>query len=358
MIRGRIDENTYKQMRQFPGLKYSKTHKCFYFPFSEKALNDFTRRFGLNSVREQQSHTSPCANEDSAILREYQEKLTNQRYGDSTIRNYEVQFRKFLMYLRKKQMPEINELAINHYMTHLTTIRRASISTQNVCINAIKFYLEKVQKGERKVYYNERPRKEQKLPTVLSEEEIVRLLEKTRNLKQRTLLLLIYSAGLRISEALNLRWTDLDRDRKTITVRQGKGKKDRITLLSQIATEFLRRYRTAYETADYIFEGMHGGAYSARSVNNTIKRSAKAAGISKSVSAHTLRHSFATHLLEHGTDMRYIQVLLGHENVRTTERYAHVTKRGFEGLRSPLDNLQFGSKLDGDVNKDISAING
>ena len=157
-------------------------------------------------------------------------------------------------------------------------------------------------------------------------------------------------AGLRQGELIGLKWTDIDVDRKMIYVRGAKGMKDRVTVLSDIANQYLQFYREQYDPKHWVFEGPPGVRYSPRSVNSIIKRNAFRAGIEKKVSAHTLRHSFATHLLEGGTDLRYIQALLGHESSRTTERYTHVTKRGFDKLRSPLDNLLPRGTLD---NKDI-----
>ncbi len=222
---------------------------------------------------------------------------------------------------------------------HLVTIKKVSISTQNQAINAIKFYLERVLRGERKEYYVERPLKEWKLPTVLSEEEVQALLVQTKNLKHRCMLFFLYSAGLRISELLSLKHASIDADRGLIYVRGGKGKKDRVTLLSRVAYAYMNEYIKKYEPVTWLFEGPGGCQYSSRSVNSIIKRSCRLAGIGKQASAHTLRHSFATHLLERGTDLRYIQTLLGHESSLTTERYTHVTRKGFELLVSPLDNL-------------------
>ena len=159
-------------------------------------------------------------------------------------------------------------------------------------------------------------------------------------------MLLIYSAGLRMSELLGLTWNDLDTSRNVINIRNAKGKKDRITLLSPVAYAYLVQYRNNYKSSFWVFEGALGKPYSARSVNNIIKRAGRKANITKTISAHTLRHSFATHLLESGTDLRYIQTLLGHESSRTTERYAHVTKRGFDRLKSPLDSLFGGDNLE------------
>jgi site-specific recombinase XerD len=241
--------------------------------------------------------------------------------------------------MTSKGMTDITDSIVHDYMIYLVRIRKVSLSTQNQAINAIKFYLEHVKKGERKVYYLDRPRNEWKLPVVLSEDEIALLLKHTKNIKHRCLLLLLYSAGLRISELLNLSWNDIDPDRQVIHVRDGKGKKDRITLLSPLAYKQLTDYLQKYRAATWLFEGPGGRPYSNRSVNSIIKRSCALAGITKRVSAHTLRHSFATHLLEHGTDLRYIQSLLGHESSKTTERYTHVTRKGFDQLVSPLNRI-------------------
>ena len=143
-----------------------------------------------------------------------------------------------------------------------------------------------------------------------------------------------------MSELLKLRPTDLDRDRRLIYVRGAKGKKDRVTLLSAVAINFIHDYIGHIKPKVWLFEDPDGGRYSSTSVNKIIKRSAEKAGIQKRVSAHTLRHSFATHLLEQGTDLRYIQALLGHESSKTTERYAQVTRKGFGNLVSPLDRIE------------------
>lgn len=255
------------------------------------------------------------------------------------------------MYLYPQNASDINEEAIHRYLLYLIEVKKVSLATQNQAINSIKFYLEHVMHGERRTYYVERPRKEWKLPTVLSEDEIKKLLACTKQIKHKCLLLMLYSSGLRISELLNLRPCDIDSDRKVIHVRAGKGKKDRISILSQVAYGYLSHYLAMYKPKTWIFEGPQGNRYSARSVNKVIHKSASLAGISKKVSAHTLRHSFATHLLEHGTDLRYIQALLGHESSKTTERYAHVTTKGFEKLVSPLDYL--GGNLNLESNKEI-----
>ena len=285
---------------------------------------------------------------DVALPVEFTEKLERMRYSKATGDNYVIQFQKFLEHIHPKTATEIGEKDIKDYLLYLVKTKAVSVSAQNQAINSIKFYLEQEQQGEHKIYYAERPRKEIKLPTVLSEEEIKALFENTRNIKHKAILFLIYSGGLRMSEILNLKWDDIDASRSVINIRNGKGKKDRITLLSQLAYGYLQQYRKVYKPAVWVFEGGVGKPYSARSINKIIKRSSGLSGISKNISAHTLRHSFATHLLERGTDLRYIQTLLGHESSKTTERYAHVTKRGFDKLISPLDSLMSGSNFDTD----------
>ena len=187
----------------------------------------------------------------------------------------------------------------------------------------------------------DRPRKERTLPEVLSEEEVSNLLHVTQNLKHKAILMTIYSAGLRVGEAIALKIKDIDSQRMQIRVEQSKGKKDRYTLLSTKTLEVLRQYVKIYKPKVWLFEGQDGGQYSERSIQALLKQSLQKTSIKKRVTVHTLRHSFATHLLEHGTDLRYIQALLGHESSKTTEIYTHVTTKGFQLIQSPLDRLKF-----------------
>jgi len=201
------------------------------------------------------------------------------------------------------------------------------------------FYYEKVMKGQRKIYMIDRPRKETFLPEVLSQEEVVKILNATENLKHKAILMTIYSAGLRISEAINLKIKDIDSGRMQIRVEQGKGKKDRYTLLGNKTLEVLRKYFVQFKPEVWIFEGQKGERYSTSSIKSILRESVHKAGIKKHITVHTLRHSFATHLLEAGTDLRYIQSLLGHSSSKTTEIYTHITTKGFDQIKSPLDKL-------------------
>lgn len=351
-IKGRMSAEPARLIRDFPNRMYSSTHGCWYLVYSPETLSHLTHV--LSRVARISIPNPFCENRTSLIrvkLPEgYRECLIRLRYSPNTRLTYETQLCKFLEYLHPRPISDVTREIIDTYMIYLINDKRVSISTQNTAINAIKFYLEKVHKGERTLYYTDRPIKENRLPQVLSEHEIGKLLTVVKNSKHRSMLFVLYSAGLRMSELLKLRWNDVDEARMVITVRGGKGGKDRISLLSKVTLQCLREYKELYKPATWVFEGVDGGPYSARSVNQFIHRYCALAGITKRVSAHTLRHSFATHLLERGTDLRYIQTLLGHESSLTTERYTHVTKRGFEKLISPLDNLAQWCTLD---NKDI-----
>jgi site-specific recombinase XerD len=271
---------------------------------------------------------------------EFVDLLHTRRYSANTIRTYTSLFEEFINYYPGHDPKEISEKDIITYMRYLIDERQVSYSYQNQSINAIKFYYEQVLGGRRKFYALERPRREQRLPVVLSVEEVKRLFAATDNLKHKCLLMVIYSAGLRISEALNLKPADIDSKRMQLIIRNAKGKKDRIGLLSNKILPILRSYFQLYEPRQYLFEGMWGGKYSARSAQQVLKNASQKAGIHKKVTLHTLRHSFGTHLLEANTDLRYIQVLMGHSSSRTTEIYTHVSTKALKDIESPLDRLE------------------
>ena len=207
----------------------------------------------------------------------------------------------------------------------------------NIAINSIKFYYEIVQGMPNRLYRIERPRAKKKLPSVLSKEDVKSMIESTNNLKHRCIISLLYSAGLRRSELLNLKLNDIDSSRMLIHVIDSKGNKDRYTLLSKNTLKDLRLYFKQWKPSNYLFESPKKGKYSPNSVGKIVVNAAIKAGIKKQVTAHTLRHSFATHLLEAGTDLRYIQLLLGHNSTKTTEIYTHVAKSSFDSIKNPLD---------------------
>ena len=217
--------------------------------------------------------------------------------------------------------------------------KKWSDSTQNQGVNALKFYYEKVL-GPERTFYEFRPRKSKRLPRVFSEEEEVSLFKVTRNIKHKTMLMVIYSAGLRIGESIRLRKRDVDFHRKTVFIKAGKGKEDRYSVLSDKVIRLLKDYLETYTPEYWLFEGQDGEQYSNSSIQKIFCRSVAMASVNPYRTVHTLRHSFATHLLERGMDLRYIQVFLGHHSSETTEIYTHITQKAKEKLCSPLDFLK------------------
>ncbi|MEJ8801918.1 tyrosine-type recombinase/integrase [Pontibacter sp. H249] len=274
---------------------------------------------------------------------DYLEKLFLLNYSMNTIRTYHSLLLRFLNSHKDKGMEQVNtftEEDINQYHRQMVQAGAYSCSFVNQSINAVKFYYQRVL-GRHEVQLRnvERPEKPDRLPTVLSKEEVKRILEATDNLKHRCMLQLLYAGGLRIGEVINLRLSDVKSDRNLLLIRGGKGKKDRTTVLSQKLLENLRMYYKEYKPKEWLFEGQYGGQYTVESIRNVFRASKAKAGVKAPATPHTLRHSFATHLLEQGTDLRYIQVLLGHRSSKTTEVYTHVTTHALDKIVSPLDNL-------------------
>jgi len=352
-IRNNLNAEADSIVRNFPNRKYSKTNGCWYVLYSPAVLDLLFQTLSEVSLvkvpivfNEKNKGSSVLLTILRPLPEGYTECLIRMRYSESTRVTYENQMRLFMEFIAPTPIRLITKELVDKYMIYLVDTRKVSVSTQNTAINAIKFYLERVNKGERTFYYVDRPIKDRLLPSVLSEEEMQKLLGASKNIKHRCIMFLLYSGGLRISELLSLKMQDIDEYRMIIYIRGGKGGKDRITLLSKLALEYLKYYLELHKPQEWLFEGPDGRQYSPRSVNQFIHRYCSFAGIRKHVSAHTLRHSFATHLLERGTDLRYIQTLLGHESSQTTERYTHVTKRGFEKLISPLDIIGKGLTLE------------
>ncbi len=337
-----------RKLKQFPYLKYDTKSKIWSFPFVEKYVEDLkaiatAENQTFTYVEEQIFTQKPIRSLIPKLVacpEEYIQKLIEMRYAESTIKTYKQTFEEFVNFYGNETLEEISEEKIINYLRYLVNERKISLSVQNQAINAIKFYYEKVLLGKRTFYHIDRPRTEKTLPLVLSEEQVTDMINTIENLKHKAILMTIYSAGLRISEAIKLKITDIDSNRMQMRIEQGKGKKDRYTLLSVKTLEILKKYYREYRPSYWLFEGQTGGQYSEKSIQNVFHKAKDAANINKRATVHTLRHSFGTHLLENGTDLRYIQVLLGHSSSKTTEIYTHVTTKGFDKIVSPLDRLK------------------
>jgi len=265
-------------------------------------------------------------------------KLILKKYALSTCKTYLSMFSKFMKHFGDQELESISELDIRQYLQGLI-VQNCSDSFVNQALNAIKFYYEVVLEMPNRFYSIERPQKKRILPTVLSPEEIAKMITNTKNLKHRCIISLLYSAGLRRQELLSLKLTDIDGKRCVILIKDAKGGKDRLTSLSLVLLEQLRRYWKENQPKTYLFEGKVNMPYSPTSVANIVKKAAYLSGIKKKVTPHVLRHSFATHLLENGTDLRVIQTLLGHSSLKTTEIYTHVAQNHIINLRNPFDSL-------------------
>ena len=248
--------------------------------------------------------------------------------------------RSFLVYNQANSIYELTNADVLDYNNDYILKNRLSASYQNQVISAIKLYFRTVRKTKIEVDKIDRPKKPKTLPNVLSKGEVKSILEAHANMKHKMMLSLIYSCGLRCSELLQLRPLNIDSKRNIVLIRQAKGKKDRITPLSPKILELLRAYYQLYKPKTYLFEGQEpGAAYSAKSLQSVLKQALQKANIKKPVTLHWLRHSYATHLLESGTDLRYIQELLGHNSSRTTEIYTHVSTKSLQQIKSPFDDL-------------------
>jgi site-specific recombinase XerD len=338
-----------QQLKQIPYCAWNSTLRCWEIPYSEKFLTEIkhiAEQFKLNySYHEEQKQKIQPRKSKFDIKNyrtcpaSYTDKLKELRYSQNTLAVYTDLFEEFINYYEDHAIDDITEPMIVDYLRYLVNVRKISTSYQNQSINSIKFYYERVMRGSRKVYTIDRPREETYLPEVLSEQEVTAILNATENLKHKAILMTIYSGGLRIGEAINLKIKDIDSQRMQIRVEQGKGKKDRYTLLWNKTLEILRKYVVEYKPNIWLFEGEGGDQYSTKSIQMILKKSVIKVGIKKRITVHTLRHSFATHLLEAGTDLRYIQSLLGHSSSKTTEIYTHITTKGFDQIKNPLDNL-------------------
>lgn len=281
----------------------------------------------------------PAVREYQEAMYRFDQKMVLRRYSDSTQRSYRQMFRAFLKAMYPMPLRQISKEDIMAYQAQLVLQKNVSGSYQNQSINAIKFYYEQVLGLPTEYYHLERPLKEQKLPTVFTRGEVADLLKNAGNLKHRTILTLIYSAGLRISEAVQMEIKDIDSENMRIWVRGAKGKKDRITVLSPTMLALLRDYYRQERPSRYLFEGPDHAQYSVSSIRAIFHRAKKRAKVKTPGTVHTLRHSFATHLLENGTNLRYIQQLLGHSSSRTTEIYTHVCNTNLAQITSPLETL-------------------
>lgn len=353
------DRETIELVKKMADAKWSYTHKSWHMNYYNEAMALIKNNFGskgitLNMLNEYDDVIRPKpinskkpsdslpdldkAQKDK--IKQFNYWLKSKRYSESTIGTYIDSIQTFLRYYATKNLSEITNEDLIIFNNEYILANNYSASYQNQIVNAVKLFFRSVENKQLQPELIHRPKTQKLLPNVLSKEEIKLILNAHGNIKHKAMLSLIYSCGLRRSELLNLTLNDIDSKRGLIIIRQAKGRKDRIAPLSEKILNLLREYYIAYKPTKWLFEGQDKSRhYDEASLQKVLKQSLEKAKISKPVTLHWLRHSYATHLLENGTDLRYIQEILGHSSSRTTEIYTHVSNKSLQKIVSPFDTL-------------------
>lgn len=319
------------RIKKIDGARWSQQKMVWHIPDTEE-----------NRVRFKITPLSHAIPSEEAILQieKFKQWMRSKRYSESTIITYSEALKSFLVFYREKPVAEITNEDVIVYNNDYILKNNLSESFQNQIVNAIKLFFITIKETKIEIDKIHRPKRAKLLPNVLSKEEIKLILNAHSNIKHKTMLSLIYSCGLRCGELLALEPVHIDSKRNLVLLKNSKGKKDRIAPLSPKILEMLREYYKAFKPTKYLFEGqIKGQPYDARSLQLILKQALQKAGITKPATLHWLRHSFATHLLESGTDLRYIQELLGHSSSKTTEIYTHVSTKSIQQIKSPFDDL-------------------
>ena len=338
-------------LKKIEGRFYHKNQKLWSVPNTKEnwtlLKRIFKDKYQIEKPYETPKIPSVILNEKSLdeLAKVYQ-KLVMKSYSEHTIRNYKAELTNFFKYFESFDLKKLDKEQIESYIFYLIEKYKISESKQNTAINAIKFYYEKVLGLPREFYDIQRPKRPKTLPNVLSQEEVLRLINSPKNIKHKAMLYTLYSCGLRVSELLNLRIKDIRSDLGYVFIKGAKGKKDRHTVLSDYLLEILREYFLQHKPSYWLFEGQSGGKYSAKSVQKIYRKAQQETGVNPWSTPHTLRHSFATHLLENGENLRNIQIMLGHESSKTTEIYTHVVNINNKKVRNPLDIIIKQHKFD------------
>lgn len=351
-IRFSFDREVQEHLQKLGGVKWSDTHKSFYMAFTQDNKSRLFRHLNEKKwfvdysklqnppelkIKEKAVEKPVFNREQKKLLHEYVFYLRGKRYSESSVRTYYNFIYKFVDYQGSKPLVEFKLRDVEKFFEKLTAAGNFSISTHRQCVSALNHLAGLYPEFRTGIENIKRPKKSNFLPTVISKEEVIDLLRGTRNLKHRTILALIYSSGLRIGELLDLKLKDIDVDRRQILIKQGKGRKDRNVIMAESFVPLLFNYITTYQPKFFFIEGINGQAYSSSSIRSFLKISCRQAKLKKRVTPHTLRHSFATHLLQNGIGLRYIQELLGHSKPETTMIYTHVAQKDLLQIKSPLD---------------------
>jgi site-specific recombinase XerD len=346
-------------LRKIPEANWSRSLKAWYLKDSKEnlalILNTFKEVTTVDSSKlsKKEVFKRNLTDPQKKLLNNFYLYLKGKRYSQSTIQTYTFFVADFVNFHTKTPLTELTNRDVELFIEKVFIERKYSVSTQRQFISALKLFIVFYPHTKINNLILERPKKNRKLPNVLSQEEVLSIISVTQNLKHRAIIALIYSCGLRISELINLKLVDFHIERKQLIVKNGKGRKDRYVSLADSFIPLLSNYYHSYKPDIYFVEGQKKGKYTAESVRQFLRKSCTKANIKKTVTPHTLRHSYATHLLENGVDIRYIQSLLGHAKPETTMIYTHVKRKDLMEIQNPLDvALQKINKKDND-NKNL-----
>ena len=318
---------------------------CWHIPYYENYAKDLELRFSNKAKIVDRSNTirrsvnNKLGVDHSEALYKYERFLRNRRYSEQTIKNYLIRIRDFLRFYYDKDIDLITNEDVQYYNYEQLIKRRVSYVVQNQFVTSLGLFIKTVSDNSIDIDNIERAKRSRKLPTVFSKSEVQKIINSTENLKHKTLLLLIYGCGLRRGEVGKLLLSDINSERNVMLIRKAKGVKDRIVPISEKMIENLRTYYKVYKPKKYVFETSPEKSYHSETVYKIFKRALERSGIKKKAGVHSLRHSYATHLMEGGTDLRYIQVILGHKSSKTTEIYTHVSNHNISNINSPADDL-------------------
>lgn len=319
------------RIKQIEGARWSQQKTVWHLPDTIENRERFKIEPLANSVPSTEAITQ---------IEKFKQWLRSKRYSESTISTYSEALKSFLIFYREKSVVEINNEDVIIYNNEYILKNNLSASYQNQTVNSIKLFFITIIGTKIDIDKIHRPKRAKLLPNVLSKEEVKLILNAHSNIKHRTMLSLLYSCGLRRGELLNLKPNDIDSKRGIVIIRQSKGKKDRIVPLSPKILEIMRDYYVISKPKTWLFKGQNVGEhYSEQSLQSVLKQALQKVGNTKPVTLHWLRHSYATHLLENGTDLRYIQELLGHNRSKTIEIYTHVNTKSIQQIKSPFDDL-------------------
>ena len=324
-----------ERVKLLPGAKWSSTLRAWHIPDNEQNR----LKFNLPTTGVSKLQLLKISPVNQPALEKLVEELQLRAYSTNTIKTYRNEFAQLLSLLKDNPVNNLDTEKLRSYFLYCLQTLKMTEAQVSSRFNAIKFYFEKVLKHERIFIEIPRPKKPSQLPKVINALDIKKMFIVTENLKHNIILKLCYGMGLRVSEIINLKITDIDSKNMQVHIQRAKGKKDRYVNLPESVLEQLRQYYKEYKPKEYLFEGQHGGQYSIRSAQLVFKDALHKARINKNVGIHSLRHSFATHLLEAGTDISAIQKLLGHNDIKTTLTYAQVSKKDLKKIKSPLDNM-------------------